>query len=240
MTKSLAVLYINSHHRDGFYVKEANASAKSFKKYLPNAKYYLYTDYAHPIPDCEFDEVIPYKFFVPEHLKDRVHLNGQMIVKHAVMQQMKENHVLLLGADTYALKTDVTQLPDILDHFDIAAAHAPVRINTELGNTPIPEIPVAFPELNCDLILYRNSSAVRALLSQWAELYLEDKFSHPHDQGIFRYLVYNSTLRLCVLPPEWNYRENSVRKDTVILQNRFMLSEYLNPKKGLFKRWRAS
>ncbi|MAD16659.1 MAG: hypothetical protein CL579_11370 [Alteromonadaceae bacterium] len=236
MTKSLAVLYINTHHKDGFYVKEANASAKSFKKYLPNAKYYLYTDYEKPIADCEFDEVIPYKFFVPEHLKDRVHLNGQMIVKHAAMQQMSEDHVLLLGADTYALKEHVTGLPDILEHFDIAAAHAPVRINTELGNTPIPEIPVAFPELNCDLILYRNSTEVRDLLSRWAELYLKDKFSHPHDQGLFRYLVYHSKLRLSVLPPEWNYREHKYREDTVILQNRFMLAEYLNPKKSILKR----
>ncbi|MEH6713500.1 MAG: hypothetical protein V7733_20035, partial [Paraglaciecola polaris] len=115
----------------------------------------------------------------------------------------------------------------------------PVRINVELGNTSIPEVPVAFPELNCDLILYRNSPQVRKLLSQWAELYLEDKFGHPHDQGLFRYLVYNSALRLCVLPPEWNYREHMYRDDTVILQNRFALSDYVNPKKSVLKRfWR--
>ncbi|WP_339899589.1 hypothetical protein [Paraglaciecola polaris] len=239
MIKSLAVLYINSHHKDGFYVKEANASAKSFKKYLPNAKYYLYTDYKEKIANCEFDKVVPYEFYVPEHLQNRVHLNGQMIVKHAAMQQMTEDYVLLLGADTYALKSDVSELPNVLDKFDIAAAHAPVRINVELGNTSIPEVPVAFPELNCDLILYRNSPQVRKLLSQWAELYLEDKFGHPHDQGLFRYLVYNSALRLCVLPPEWNYREHMYRDDTVILQNRFALSDYVNPKKSVLKRfWR--
>ncbi|MFQ3189777.1 MAG: hypothetical protein ACI936_000903 [Paraglaciecola sp.] len=33
---SLAILYINSHHEDGYYVREANESAKSFRKYLPD------------------------------------------------------------------------------------------------------------------------------------------------------------------------------------------------------------
>ncbi|MBU3017174.1 hypothetical protein KO519_05610 [Paraglaciecola agarilytica] len=236
MNKSLAILYINSHHKDGFYVNEANASARSFREYLPDATYYLYTDYDGAIDNCEFDEVISCEFYVPDHLKNRVHLNGQMIAKHKAMQELTEDYVLLLGADTFALKSDVTELPRVLEQFDIAAAHAPVRINVELGNTSIPEIPIPFPELNCDLILYRNSPAVKELLSDWAKLYLEDKFSHPHDQGLFRYLVYNSSLRLCVLPPEWNYRGQTYQQDTVILQNRFVLDDYINPKKSLLKR----
>jgi hypothetical protein len=230
---SLAILYINSHHKDGFYVREANESVKSFKQYLPDAKYYLYTDYANTAEAEQFDVIKKAEFYVPELLQDRVHLNGQMIVKHKAMVEMKEDYVLLLGADTYALKPEVGDLVKILEKFDIAAAHAPVRINTELGNSTIPGVPSAFPELNCDIILYRNNEKVRELLKEWAKLYLEDKFSHPHDQGTFRYLVYNSDLRLATLPPEWNYRGHEYRNDTVILQNRFALSEYIHPQKKI-------
>jgi hypothetical protein len=227
---SLAILYINSHHENGFYVREANESAKSFRQYLPDAKYYLYTDLKELDGIDQFDDIRQANFYIPEFMKDRVHLNGQMIVKHQAMQEMTEEHVLLLGADTYALKEQVAELPKVLEKFDIAAAHAKNRINTYFNgrqNTSIPEIPVCFPELNCDLILYRNSAAVKTLIKQWAEVYLADMFSHTHDQGTFRFLLYNSDLRVATLPPEWNYRGDRYRSDTVILQNREKLSKYL-------------
>ncbi|MFQ3189778.1 MAG: hypothetical protein ACI936_000904 [Paraglaciecola sp.] len=49
---------------------------------------------------------------MPECLKGRLHLNGQMIVKHRAMQEMYEEKVLYLGADTYALKEQVAVLPN--------------------------------------------------------------------------------------------------------------------------------
>ena len=229
---SLAILYINSHHKDGFYVKEANESAKSFRKYLPNAKYYLYTDLEDLAGIDQFDEIRPGHFYVPDIFKERCHLNGQMIVKHKAMLEMEEDQVLLLGADTYALKEQVAELPNVLGEFDIAAAHAIWRINTSAGNSTIPEIPVCFPELNCDLILYRNNDKVKAFIKDWGEAYLADLHAHQHDQGTFRYLLYKSDLRLATLPPEWNYRGKEFRSDTVILQNRFELHQYLNGKES--------
>lgn len=226
---SLAILYVNSGHENGKYVKEAAMSARSFKAYLPDAKFYLYTDYIND--DYEkyiFDEIVLDKFYVPEAFENRVHLNGQMIVKHKAMLELSEKHILYLGADTYALKPDVQELEKLLSKFDISVTHAPVRINTDIGNTPIPEVPSSFPEMNCDLILYNNNQKVREFLKQWQQSYLEDLFSHTHDQGTFRYLLYNSDLRLCILPPEYNYRELEYREDTIILQNRFSLYKYLN------------
>jgi len=227
---SLAILYINSHHESGTYVREANESAKSFRKYLPDAKYYLYPDYDNLEGVDQFDEIRQADFYITDFMHDRVHLNGQMIVKHRVMQEMTEDQVLLLGADTFALKEQVQELPRLLDNFDIAAAHAIFRINTSIGNTSIPEIPVCFPELNCDLILYRNNEKVKSFIKSWADSYLSDHFSHTHDQGTFRYHLYKSDLKLATLPPEWNYRGDEYRSDTVILQNRDELAKYLAPK----------
>ncbi|QDV43227.1 hypothetical protein Enr13x_30820 [Stieleria neptunia] len=225
---SLAILYVNSKDSDAKYVKEAVKSAVSFREHLPDARYYLYTNFEGDEPGLAvFDEVVQRDFIVPDQFKNRVHLNGQMFVKHAAMLDLEEDNVLYLGADTYALKDDVAELERVLERFDIAAAHAPVRINTEIGNSSIPEVPKAFPELNCDLILYRNSPDVRSFIEKWKSAYFEDMFSHPHDQGTFRYLLYLSNLRLCVLPAEYNYRGHAFREDTVILQNRYALQQYI-------------
>ena len=231
LSDEIAILYVNSHHTNFKYVIEANKSAASFRLYIPNARYYLYTD--KEITDnnliSEFDEVRITDFSYPDLLKDRVHLNGQMVAKHRAMLELKESIVMYLGADTYALKDSVSSLPKLMEKFDIALAHAPVRINTEIGNSPIEEIPKCFPELNCDIILYRNNKKTKQLFEDWSKSYLNDEFGHPHDQGPFRYYLYHSNLRLYVLPPEFNYRDFKYRKDTVILQNRFVLNEYIDP-----------
>jgi hypothetical protein len=228
---SLAIIYVNSKDENGRYVKEAANSANSFRGYIPDAKYYLYTNYLSTDYDTQaFDEIVQTEFYVPEKLKNRVHLNGQMIVKHKAMLELKEDYILYLGADTYALKPDVKELVKLLDKFDLALTHAPIRINTEIDNTSIPEVSKCFSEMNCDLILYKNTIEVRDLIGKWKEAYLDDLFSHPHDQGSFRYLVYNSNLRVYILPPEYNYREHLYREDTIILQNRFSLQSYLNKK----------
>lgn len=234
----LAILYVNSHHGDFKYVAEANRSAASFKRYIPEAKYYLYTD--KKIDDNsiinEFDEVRITDFSYPSFMESRVHLNGQMVAKHRAMLELEEDLIMYLGADTYALKDGVSSLPNLMSKFDIALAHAPVRINTELGNSAIEDIPECFPELNCDIILYRNNEGNRQLIKNWSKSYMNDEFGHPHDQGPFRYHVYNSNLRLYVLPPEYNYREFIYREDTVILQNRFTLHEYIENKQENFLR----
>jgi len=231
---SFAILYVNSHHEGEKYIAEANKSAASFKAFLPNAKYYLYTDIENPNSDyiTNFDEVRTTNFSYPEFMCNRVHLNGQMVAKHRAMLELKEDIVMYLGADTYALKEAVSELPEILNNFDIALAHAPLRINTELGNSVIPEVACAFPEYNCDIILYNNKDKVRDFLSKWQQSYLADDFSHPHDQGTFRYHICFSDLRLATLPPEYNYRGNEMREDTIILQNRFVLSDYIRPPKS--------
>lgn len=223
-----AVVYVNSHHQDLKYVKEAERSALGFRAHLPDAEYLLYTD-AEGFQSDVFDHVILSDFPVPEALKDRVHLNGQMVAKLRALASLDGyDRVMYLGSDTYALSPEAGSVFDVLDQFDIAAAHAIYRINAAHGNSPLPEIPVCFPEFNCDLVVYRNDPKVRAFLKEWEEKYLSDFLGHPHDQGTFRWLVYHSDLRVATLPPEYNYRGNVYRSDTVILQNRDKLHEYLN------------
>ena len=72
---------------------------------------------------------------------------------------------------------------------------------------------------------------VKNFIKSWANAYLADIFSHVHDQGTFRILLYKTNLKIATLPPEWNYRLDLYREDTVILQNREKLHEYLQSQK---------
>ncbi|MFC1706852.1 hypothetical protein ACFL59_08535 [Planctomycetota bacterium] len=228
---SKGIIYVNSAHESSRYLREAEASAKSFKRFIHDVTFVLYTN-ATAFHSGAFDHVKSASFDIPPRLQGTDHKNGQMVAKHSVLGETPFDKTLYLGSDTYALKPEVTSLFRLLDHFDLAAAHAPLRINTYWRNSSIPEIPVCFPEFNCDVVLYRKNDAVLSFLRQWRELYLEHAFQHPHDQGAFRYLAYFSKLRIAALPPEYNYRGRTVRSDTVILQNRKLLPAYIARKTG--------
>jgi hypothetical protein len=223
---SKALIYVNSSHDDNAFVRESQRSAASFRQFIPDAVYILHTD-AEGFEGAPFDHVVPAVFDVPGNLAHTIHKNGQMVAKLAALPMATQARVLYLGSDTYALRPEVATIFDLLDRFDIVAAHAPLRINDKRGNSPIPEIPPSFPEFNCDLVVFRNTPEVKDFLNRWRDLYLAHQFGHPHDQGAFRYLAYFSDLRIATLPEEYNYRGKTWRQDTVVLQNRDLLDEYL-------------
>ncbi len=220
------ILYVNSSHEDGRYVREAQASAASFRRHLPNARFVLGTDAGTVEPVDNFDEVVRVDFTVPDALRGTDHKNGQMVAKLRLLNELVFDRLLYLGSDTYALDGRVTELFSLLDRFDMAAAHAPHRVNTAEGRSHVPHVPTAFPEFNCDVLAIRNRDEVASLLEKWERLYLTNVFGHAHDQGAFRYLAYTSDICIATLPPEFNYRGTRLRRDVVVLQNRDLLPVY--------------
>jgi hypothetical protein len=126
---------------------------------------------------------------------------------------------LFLDSDTY-ISGDLSELFSLMDHFDLAAAHAPVRASYQLD-----AVPDSFPEYNGGVILFRQSPSVRALFSKWADYYRRDldrlrrseirwrrpperMFYHGDlpDQPTLREALYSSDLRIATLPPEYNCR----------------------------------
>ena len=118
---------------------------------------------------------------------------------------------LFVDTDTYFCG-EVSGLFDLLDHFDLSAAHAPARETYSM-----PEIPPSFTEFNSGVIVYRDSKEVQACFADWLEYYrpFQDKKT-PNDQPFLRKALYLSRLRLATLPPEYNCR--------------FILPGYLNQK----------
>lgn len=223
--KSIGVIYANSGHEDLRYIKEAERSAESFKRFIPEADYVLYTqvtDYSSEI----FDDIRETGFHFPAALIGTTHKNGQMVAKLGALADSRYDITLYLDSDTYALNEDVRSIIGLMNEFDIAVAHAPLRINSRLGEAPL-DLPVSFPEFNCGLVLFRNTPEVMRFIRCWRDFYVNHMVIHAHDQGAFRKLIYKADLRIATLPPEFNYRGYDYNEAAVILHNRELLPLYL-------------
>jgi len=77
---------------------------------------------------------------------------------------MPFGQTIYLDTDTYVVD-NIDELFDLLERFDIAAAHAPGYTGDDRGPSE------AFYELNTGVIPYRGTGAVGEFLAKWAELY---------------------------------------------------------------------
>jgi hypothetical protein len=122
---------------------------------------------------------------------------------------------LFLDSDTFVVD-DVKDLFLLLDRFDIAATHAPYRVVYRVDG-----LPDCFPELNTGVMLFRRSDETQRFFERWLEIYREDRARTPSwlfaggarwygrtlpNQASFRRALYESSLRIATLPPEYNCR----------------------------------
>ncbi len=179
------VLYVARGHR---YLQAAQTSARSVRAVTPGVSIAIVTDEPGA---TGFDTVVP--LAEPDGYRAKV----------VGMLASPFERTLFLDADTYAA-ADVAELFELLDAFDLAAAHAPNRVVLELD-----DVPDAFPELNTGVIAFRRNAAVERFLRGWLEEYDRLRLLHPRseDQPAFRRALYAASgLRLAVLPPEFNVR----------------------------------
>ena len=86
---------------------------------------------------------------------------------------------------------------------DIAAAHAPMRVTW-----PQPDISDAFPEVNSGVLAWRKSYNSDMLFGEWERLYHLHVAStgQTDDQPALRRALFESGIRMAILPPEYNFR----------------------------------
>lgn len=112
------------------------------------------------------------------------------------------SHTLFLDCDTW-VTGDIAPLFELLERFDVAAAHAPIRSMFDLD-----DVPDSYPEFNTGVLALRRSPGTRALLQDWLSEYdaLLPLDPPSKDQPAFRRAAYLSGLRIATLTPEWNQR----------------------------------
>ena len=224
----MKIIYANSDHDNGQYIKEAVISAKSFRKYLPDASIELYTNTNQNI-NSAFNKIHVVDFVVPDCLQHRIHKRGQMLVKMNAMLESEHEHNLYLGCDTYALSNKVSDPFRLLNRYDFALSHAPHQHEVQT------DIPSCFREWNCDVIYWRRNLQTINFIKKWKKLYENDLINHPHDQGSFRYLAWNTeSINVFTLSYHYNHRcglfgsqgfNDSDISDSIIIQNRDIINK---------------
>lgn len=179
------------------YISEAIHSAKSVKLHNPDLSICIFTDCEIKSP--YFDSITVIK---PSHRRPKVDY----------LFQSPYEYTLYLDSDTEVL-SDISQIFDVLEKFDLAAAYDHNRKRTR-PSTLIPAydaIPYTFPEFNSGVLAFRKTEETQRFFHSWQEhFYRYQEESHGLDQPSFRIALWNSNLRLHVLPFEFNVRDQKL------------------------------
>ncbi|WP_294056511.1 putative nucleotide-diphospho-sugar transferase [Sphingomonas sp.] len=176
------------------YAREALDSARSVRAHMPDIPIYL------KVAERKLLEGLDTSAF--ERVEIVEDAPAGPIVKALFLDGLVEDQLLYLDVDT-RICDDLAPAFALLDRFDVAAAHAPIRTCVP---GEMPDIPAAFTELNGGVIFVRNTPAVRAALSEWRRLYDELRPLSRQDQPSLRKALWQSDLSIYVMPPEWNAR----------------------------------
>jgi hypothetical protein len=193
------ILYIVTGEK---YREEARISAASVKRVCPDLPIAIFTD--GPADATLFDEV--------ERIDAAPH---PLLIKPRYITESPFPKSLFLDADTFCIEP-FDEIFDVLDRFDIALAHAPVRGKPMIDaatKEPVPgsddDMPLCFPEFNSGVIAFRNFGKTRDLLIEWGNEFAaslaEPKYFYS-DQATLRRRLFASDLRIATLPPEYNFR----------------------------------
>lgn len=174
------------------YVRAACASAETVRDFSPLLRRHLF---------CDGGAVgrLPRGLFTSVGVIENPHRRSKVDLIH----RTPFDRTLYLDVDT-AVVAPVDDVCDLLDRFDIALAHAPRRNDPSTSQLWRVSIPDAFPQCNAGVMAFRSTPPVIRFLQGWQRAYHEAGFKK--DQVTLRELLWESGLRLAVLPPEYNIR----------------------------------
>ena len=171
------------------YVQAAAASARSVRECSPSLATHLFTDRVDDVGPA-FDGVT--RIETP-HRRSKV----DCLVDTPFQQ------TLYLDADTQVVD-DLSEMFELLDRFDLAIAHAHRRNHADTRAVWNLDLPASFPQLNSGVMLFRRNERMIELLGAWRDAYHQAGFAK--DQVTLRELIWNSDVRVHILPPEYNVR----------------------------------
>jgi hypothetical protein len=181
------------------HVKLAARSARSARAHTPGVRIVAHVSEPPTTEDSDaFDEII-----VDDAPPDAI---GRKQLKAKALLKSAADATLFLDCDTL-VGADLTEIFTLLESCDIAAAIDPTRtidIYQRYASYRLPAVEASAPFLNCGVIGLRRSERTRKFLQDWYDGIKADDV--PRDQWTFRRLVYDSDIRLRVLPPEFNTR----------------------------------
>jgi hypothetical protein len=124
-------------------------------------------------------------------------------LKHEYVGKSPFRETLYLDSDV-RITSDLRDLFRILQRYEIAGAHVRYRSSPKRLRKHRLDLPQAFPQINCGVLLYKNCDSVAALFKSWTEIYRQGGFTR--DQIPFREALWLSDVKFYVLGPEYNTR----------------------------------
>jgi hypothetical protein len=222
MNNTKGIIYIAT---EDSLVKEAEKSAATVSKHMSDTPIALITDKKRE--SDFFDRVLtvdnPKKSF-----KD----------KPAFIAKSPFKKTIYLDTDT-KLTSDITEVFEILENFDIAAAQN--ARNYGLGENkrrPANSPPESLPEYNTGVLAYKKDS-IRQLREKWISEFKKDEKrcnDVPPDQPSFRRAIYYSNLRIATLPRNYNCvfrRKDYINGRVKILHGRLNCLESMGAEKSI-------
>lgn len=205
------------------YFKEAYNSIASIRKFYPDLNICIFTDEkSDGLYDIDWDDL-------------NIDVT-KLKLNHAAFGEQPHKFygkVLSFGLspfdNTIFFDCDVSVLEETclfdifaaLERYDILAAHAPLRIPRYWGRVS-KKISAVEPELNTGVVAF--NSRAKEDLKFWEEYYIksatEDKIEQ--DQFSFRLFIYDSLLKLGILPEEYNRRPFKRPKPKIIHSHNFV------------------
>ena len=201
------------------YSLYADRSAGSLKKFLSDIDITLFSDTLEHPPLKNISKIK----LLPDFPK-----KGAFFSKIRSLQNSPYEKTLYLDSDTMILDQRVELVFDMLEKFDILGIHGPVRVSN-IVHPKYSHIPLAFPEVNGGVIAFKNNERTQQVWDKWFDLYYEDmvKKEAGNDQLSLRCVLWETNLRLGILPDEYNHRaknpvvnEKFPNKNTVIHHSR--------------------
>lgn len=123
--------------------------------------------------------------------------------KHLFLAQSPFEETLYLDSDT-RVTGSLKDLFAVLERFEMAGASVRYRTSPRRQGAWRVPIPISFPQVNCGVLLYRNSDRVKAFFADWTKAINDGGFNR--DQVPFREILWLSDLRFHTLGPEYNTR----------------------------------
>jgi hypothetical protein len=171
-----------------FYTQCAIKAAYSVAKSNPSLPIAIFSD--QTVTDPVFASI--------GHI-DNPHIRSKLdYLNHSPFEQ-----TLYLDSDVRVVG-GLEDLFRLLERFELAAAHVRYRFSNRRLRIWNLDLPRSFPQLNCGVLLYRNSPDVKKLFADWSGAFHANNFKQ--DQFVFRELLWLSPVRFYVFGPEYNTR----------------------------------
>lgn len=170
------------------YVELAFKAAESIAQVCPGVEIDLFTE--APVAQGPFSKI---------HIIDQLWVRSKL----DAMIESRFEKTIYLDVDIRAV-ADFRDVFDVLDKFDLAAAHDQNR-NARSSRTEYKEqFGNAFPQINTGVVGLRRSEKVTSFLRDWKRAVQEHGIGK--DQPSFREIAWqNKDVQIAILPPEYNF-----------------------------------